>query len=66
MAMAVIKTRDADDLVLHGALELPCEDGHAQERSMTPEVLALVETGMQSSPRPKKGRSFSRAPYNLA
>jgi hypothetical protein len=22
---------------------LPCEDGHAQERSMTPEVLALVE-----------------------
>jgi hypothetical protein len=24
---------------------LPCEDGHAQERSMTPEVLALVEPG---------------------
>jgi hypothetical protein len=24
---------------------LPCEDGHAQERSMTPEVLALVEAG---------------------
>jgi Transposase DDE domain len=24
---------------------LPCEDGHAQERSMTPELLALVEVG---------------------
>jgi hypothetical protein len=24
---------------------LPCEDGHAQERSMTPEVLSLVEAG---------------------
>lgn len=24
---------------------LPCEDGHAQERSMTPELLALVEAG---------------------
>ena len=24
---------------------LPCEDAHAQERSMTPEVLALVEAG---------------------
>lgn len=24
---------------------LPCEDGHAQERSMTPEMLALVEPG---------------------
>ncbi len=24
---------------------LPCEDGHAQERSLTPQVLALVEAG---------------------
>jgi hypothetical protein len=24
---------------------IPCEDGHAQERSLTPEILALVEAG---------------------